>query len=175
MSTAIKSALPVSTFLVDVVDPVSGVTIQTFGASQAPALLLALASSKFNEGASNYFKVNFDLGSVDWRLLFLVAREPGVTAAHAARSVGVDKGAVSRSLQRLESGGWLVAGDLHANGRSRGWHLTKSGRVLHKRILRAALDRQDQLLAGFEVEDVKTLCRYLERLTENLHRMSIDR
>lgn len=161
-------------FLIDVEDPVSGVTTQTFGASQSPTLLLVLASSKFNEGASNYFKINFDLGSVDWRLLFVVAREPGTTAANSAKAIGVDKGAVSRSLQRLESSGLLAAGDLHANGRSRGWHLTKSGRHLHKRMLRAALDRQDQLLAGFEIEEVKLFCRYLERLMGNLQRLQVE-
>ncbi len=166
--------LPDDLFLVAVEDPDSGVVTPTLSVERSPAMLLSFAANHFTEAASRYFKDHFDLGAVDWRLLFLFAREPGATAAHASRVIGVDKAAVSRSLQRLEGAGMLAPGELHANGRSRGWTLTKPGRQMHQRILRVALARQKDLLSGFDAAEVAAFCDFLMRFLQNLERVEGD-
>ncbi|TNF51967.1 MAG: MarR family transcriptional regulator [Burkholderiales bacterium] len=160
--------LPDELFLIEVQDPLSGVTVPALRADRSPAMLLSFAANHFTDAASRHFKEAFDLGAVDWRLLFLFAREPGGTAAMAARTIGIDKGAVSRSLQRLEAEGLVVAGDLHANGRSRGWTLTAQGRRMHNRLLKIALARQKDVLAGFDVNEVEAFCAFLLRFQSNL-------
>jgi DNA-binding MarR family transcriptional regulator len=167
--------LPDELFLVDVEDREAGVTVSTLRAEHSPAMLLSFAANHFIDAASRYFKNSFDLGTVDWRLLFMFAREPGCTAATASRTIGIDKGAVSRSLQRLEAVGLVTAGELHANGRSRGWKLTKQGRRLHQRILQVALARQKDVLAGFDAREVETFCGYLERFLHNLDALTGER
>ncbi len=164
-------SLPDDMFLIEVEDPDSGVAISTLSVEHSPAMLLSFAANHFTEAASKHFKDHFQLGAVDWRLLFLLAREPGSTAAYATKVVGIDKAAVSRSLQRLEAGGVVIAGDLHANGRSRGWTLTKTGHQLHQRILRVALGRQKELLSGFDAADVQAFCDYLVRFLKNLEQV----
>jgi DNA-binding MarR family transcriptional regulator len=105
----------------------------------------------------------------------MFAREPGCTAAHASKIIGIDKGAVSRSLQRLEAEGLVTAGELHPNGRSRGWTLSKQGRRMHQRILQVALERQKDVLQGFDAEEVEAFCGYLQRFLRNLESLTAAR
>lgn len=155
-------------FLVTVEDAHSGVTMQTFSLSRTPTVLLSFAANRFFEAASDYFKDEFGVGAADWRMLFQLARNPGATAAASAKMLSIDKGTVSRSIQRMSKSGFIQAGDLHANGRSRGWYLTAQGRQLHDRLLKAALERQGHLLQGFEPEEVETMCDLLSRFLQNL-------
>jgi len=158
-------------FLVTIEDDHTGVTMQTLSLSRTPTVLLSFAANRFFEAASDYFKEQFDVGSADWRMLFQLARYPGATAAASAKTLSIDKGTVSRSVQRMSKGGLIVAGDLHANGRSRGWYLTAQGRQIHDRILKAALERQSHLLHGFEPEEVRTMCELLTRFLRNLEKL----
>jgi len=165
-------ALPKDMFLVDVKDNISSDTFQTLSISRTPAMLLSFAGNKLTEGASRYFNQEFGLGTVDWRMLFLLARVPGTTAAQASKTIGVDKGTVSRSVKRLTESKLIVAGELHANGRSRGLTLTESGRVMHDKILEAALAQQKFLLHGFSESDVLTFCDLLLRFTSNVEELN---
>jgi len=155
-------------FLVDVEDNVAGETYQTLSMSRTPTMLLSFAANKFTEAASHYFNDNFGLGAVDWRMLFLLARSPGTTAAQASKTIGVDKGTVSRSVSRLTKNELIVAGELHANGRSRGLSLSPSGRTLHDQILEVAVAQHVHLLKGFDEAEVKIFCELLLRFTSNL-------
>lgn len=166
--------LPDELFLVDVEDPLTGSVAPALAAARSPAMLMTFAATHFTEAASRHFKAEFDLGAVDWRMVFLFAREPGATAAHAWKTHGLDKGAVSRSIQRLEANGLLVGGPLHANGRSRGWHLTRQGHAMHRRILKVALERQKRLLEGFGRDEVEAFCDYLVRFMRNLDALAVD-
>jgi DNA-binding MarR family transcriptional regulator len=170
-----KKQLPDDLFLTNVQDPDAGVTLWTLSAERSPAMLLSFAANQLIEAASKHFKDNFDLGTVDWRLLFTFAREPGCTAAVASKIIGIDKGAVSRSLKRLETEGLVTAGELLSNGRSRGWTLSKQGRRMHQRILQVALTRQKDQLQGFDVQEVEAFCGYLQRFLRNLEAMNAMR
>ena len=159
---------------VDVEDPETGQVFQTLSMSRTPTMLLSFAANRFTEAAANYFQKVFGLGSVDWRMLFLIARRPGTTSAQASQIIGVDKGTVSRSVSRLTSIELVKLGDVHANGRSRGLFLTPSGRQMHDRIFAVALHQHTHLLKGFDAAEVATFCDLLARFTRNLDE-SIER
>lgn len=163
-----KATLSDKMFLVDVEDPNTGDTFQTLSISRTPAMLLSFAANKFTEAASNYFNESFGLGTVDWRMLLLLARTPGVTSAQAAQTIGVDKGTVSRSVSRLTKSKLIQLGDLHANGRSRGLTLSLQGRTLHDQILKEALAQQAHLFDGFSASEINVLCDLLLRFSDNL-------
>lgn len=168
MTVSKQAPLPDALFLVDVEDSTTGDIFQTLSISRTPPMLLSFAANKFTEAASNYFKENLGLGGVDWRLLLFLARKPGVTAAEASRTIGVDKGTVSRSVSRLSENKLVIASDLHANGRSRGLSLSPSGRALHDKILMVAMKQQTHLLKGFSEAEVKVFCDLLLRFSNNL-------
>ncbi len=163
--------LPDELFLVDVEDDITGEAFQTLSISRTPTMLLSFAANRFTEAAANYFKANFGLGTVDWRMLLLLARSPGITSIQASKTIGVDKGTVSRSVHRLTEAKLIIAGDLHANGRSRGLSLSASGRSLHDQILAASLKQQTHLLKGFDEADANTFCDLLLRFTSNLEEL----
>ena len=156
---------------VDVEDPETGEVFRTMSMTRTPTMLLSFAANKFTEAASNYFQKRFGLGTVDWRMLFLIALKPGTTSAQAAQIIGVDKGTVSRSVSRLTSIDLVRLGDLHANGRSRGLFLSPSGREMHDRIFEVALHQHTHLLKGFDTAEIAKFCELLARFTMNLDEM----
>lgn len=158
-------------FLVDVQDEHTGEAFQTLSISRTPAMLLSFAANKFTEAASTYFANRLNLGTVDWRMLLLLARLPGITAIQSARTIGVDKGTVSRAASRLKQRGLICAGDLHANGRSRGLFLTPTGRAMHDQILDIAVEQHLDLLKGFSPDEAKLMADLLLRFTRNLEAM----
>jgi DNA-binding MarR family transcriptional regulator len=155
-------------FLVEVEDWRTGETFQTLSISRTPAMLLSFAANRFTEAASDYFAERLGLGTVDWRMLLLLARLPGITAAQASKTIGVDKGTVSRSASRLTRRNLITAGELHANGRSRSLYLTSAGREMHDRILEIAVNQHLELLRGFTPEEARLMADLLRRFTRNL-------
>ncbi|MEO9601563.1 MarR family transcriptional regulator [Parasphingorhabdus sp.] len=168
MASPPEDILPSTMFLSDVEDEKTGELMQTISLSRSPLALLSFAANRFTGAASAYFQEQNDLGSVDWRMLFMLAQQPGITAARASETIVVDKGSVSRCLHRLAKNDLAYAGELHANGRSRGWYLTDSGRKMHDKILHVALEKQQQLLQGFAPAEVDQLCTLIQRFLENL-------
>lgn len=156
---------------VEVEDPETGETFQTLSMSRTPTMLLSFAANKFTEAASNCFQKELGLGTVDWRMLFLLARKPGVTSVQSAQIIGVDKGTVSRSVSRLVKSDLIKLGHVHANGRSRGLFLSPSGRRMHDRIFDIGLRQHKQLLQGFEPREVSMFCDLLLRFTHNLEQL----
>lgn len=155
-------------FLVDVDDWSTRERVTTLSISRTPAMLLTFAANKFTEAAAAYFGERLGLGTVDWRLLLLLARLPGITGSEASRTIGVDKGTVSRSASRLTRRGLVVTGDLHANGRSRGLFLTAQGLAMHDQVRDIAINQHLQLLDGFTPEEVRLMADLLRRFTRNL-------
>ena len=168
MASPPADILPSTMFLSEVEDEQTGKLMQTISLSRSPLALLSFAANRFTGAAAAYFQEQNDLGSVDWRMLFMLAQQPGITAARASETIVVDKGSVSRCLHRLAKRKLAFAGELHANGRSRGWHLTESGRDMHNAILHVALEKQQQLLHGFAPAEAEQLCTLIQRFLDNL-------
>ncbi|MCC6007562.1 MAG: winged helix-turn-helix transcriptional regulator [Rhodobacteraceae bacterium] len=161
------SSLPDDLFLVQV-EHGDATPHTTLSFSRSPTVLLTFAANRFTRAASRLYQERYGIGAMDWRMLVMLTREPGATIARSSEVIGIDKAAVSRSVQRLRRLGLVSQGMLHANGRSRGLNLTPEGHDLHARILREALDRQKRLLGGFSPEEVTMLCDMLTRFLENL-------
>lgn len=163
--------LPDALFLVETEDESDGELRSTLSFSRSPTVLLTFAANRFTRAAARVYQKNYGLGSMDWRLMVMLTREPGATVARGSEVIGIDKAAVSRGLHRLLKMEMAVQGKLHANGRSRGWHLTANGHKMHEKILKEALDRQRELFKGFEAAEVQNLCDMLTRFLTNLEEM----
>lgn len=146
----------------------------TLSFRRSPSVLLTFAANRFTRLASRSEQELHGIGAMDWRMLVMLTREPGATLVRSSDTIGIDKAAVSRCLKRLEKWELVRSGDLHANGRSRGWWLTPKGQDLHDRILGVALTRQRNLLRGFSREEVELLASMLRRLLDNLDLMKAD-
>ncbi|MFC3613719.1 MarR family winged helix-turn-helix transcriptional regulator [Lutimaribacter marinistellae] len=164
--------LPDDLFLVHPDKEDDGPAAATLSFSRSPTVLITFAGNRFTRAAARHYQEEFGIGAMDWRILVMLTREPGSSVSHAARIIGIDKAAVSRSLRRLETKGYVSSVAQPGDDRRKDWALTDLGRDLHGRILDSALRRQRDLLDGFTPQDVEAFTDYLRRFLGNIDRLS---
>jgi DNA-binding MarR family transcriptional regulator len=128
-----------------------------------PGLVTFLAN-KLATGASHCYRKHFGIGVVEWRMLSMLAVESDITANRICQAIGLDKSAVSRSLQTLEAAGRITSQLDPKDARRYTVRLTASGKELHDRVLKVALERESRLLSGLTPAEVDTLIDLLGRL-----------
>ena len=133
-----------------------------------PTVLLVFAANRFTRSAARFYQERFGIGAMDWRMLVMLTKEPDIPVARASKVIGIDKAAVSRSLQRLEKAGLAVPERLGTDDRRKSWTLTEDGHALHARMLESALERQAKLLDGFTKEEAEAFAGSLRRFLANL-------
>lgn len=132
-----------------------------------PALLVFLAN-KLTSSASAIFRRRFGVGTTEWRVMAMVAVEPGIAANGICRVIGFDKAAVSRALAVLQKKGFVQARSHESDGRSSAYTLTAKGWHLHDRILTISLAREQRLLGDLSAAERETLIGLLNRLHRRL-------
>jgi DNA-binding MarR family transcriptional regulator len=129
---------------------------------------LHLVSNKMSSGASRLYLSRFDIGVIEWRVIGMVAVEPGITSNRICEMIGFDKAAISRATRTLESKGYLKLISAPDDLRRRTLELTTRGLKLHDRILAIALERERRLLSGLSEQEVDILLDLLARMAKNL-------
>jgi DNA-binding MarR family transcriptional regulator len=97
-------------------------------------------------------------------MLSMLAVENDITANRICQTIGLDKSAVSRSLQSLEVAGHICSQVDSKDARRYTVSLTDSGKALHDRVLKVALERERRLLSGLSAKEVDTLIELLGRM-----------
>ncbi len=162
------SALRDDLFLVTATGAPDDPAATTLSYRNSPVVLVTFAGNRLTREATRAYQAEFGIGVMDWRMLVMLTRSPGCPVAEATRVTGIDKAAVSRSLQRLETNG--LARALATTGgdeRRKAWYLTPEGQALHARILPRALERQRDLLKGFTEAETVSFTQYLQRFLDN--------
>lgn len=103
------------------------------------------------------------LGSIEARVLLALAGGPQ-SSAKIGNALGVDRAAVSRSVQALVERDLVFKFD----GRERAVHLTQDGQDLVKSISRVSAEREKRLLAGLSDREAAALLELLGRLMLNV-------
>lgn len=129
---------------------------------------LTVIANRWSRGSSRIYLKRFGIGVNEWRIISMVAVEPGVSAQRAGFLTSVDKGIVSRAVKEMESQGLITATQDKDDARKTSLTLTKKGYALHDRVVSVALERQKRLLDGLSQEEVLLLARLLGRIRENL-------
>ena len=130
----------------------------------APAYL-ALVSNATSWGTSTLLRETFGIGLNDWRVIAALAMRPGLTSGGLTQLLGLTKSVVSRSTTALIDSG--LVGSEEPDG-TRCLYLTDQGADVYDRVLPAARERQETLLAGFTPEERAELMGYLMRMYRNL-------
>jgi DNA-binding MarR family transcriptional regulator len=128
-----------------------------------PAHLTFLAN-KISSGASAVYRPRFGVGITEWRIMALLAREAWVSPRWVSEATGLDKGAVSRSIQSLREAGHVEVRPDQYDRRSQILALTPKGLALHDRIVQLARKREQKLLSGFSSEERALLTQFLARM-----------
>ena len=132
-----------------------------------PAFVTFIAN-KLSNSATAFYQQQFGVNVTEWRIMSLLAIEPGIPASRICHVIGFDKGPVSRTLAGLEKRGLIsIRTDPH-DGRTHSISLTAKGRSTHDKVIAAALERERRLLSCLSKDEREVLIGLLRRLHENL-------
>ena len=132
-----------------------------------PAFVTFIAN-KLSNSATAFYQREFGVNVTEWRIMSLLAIEPGIPASRICHVIGFDKGPVSRTLAGLEKRGLVSIRTDPNDGRTHSISLTAKGRTTHDRVIVAALERERRLLSCLSKDEREVLIDLLRRLHENL-------
>jgi DNA-binding MarR family transcriptional regulator len=132
-----------------------------------PAFITFIAN-KLSNSATVVYQRNFGVNITEWRIMSLLAIEPGIPASRICNVIGFDKGPVSRNLAMLQKRGLVVIRTAPDDGRTHAISLTARGRVVHDKVFAAAIERERRLLSCLKKDEREILIDMLRRLHENL-------
>lgn len=132
-----------------------------------PYFLTAI-SNTWSRSSSRLYLDLFGVGVTEWRVISQLAIEPAIAAQRICEVIGLDKGAVSRSVTVLVAAGHVAERGDPRDARRQVLELTPSGYDLHDRLIALATAREQILLADFSAEERAQLTLFLRRLHARL-------
>lgn len=137
------------------------------GTSQGLGLLLHDASRALRKRFEAR-SLSLGLSSAQWRLLLLVCREPGVPQSRFADRLDIEPISVSRLVDRMVAGGWLVRAEDARDRRVKLICPTDKALAAHQSIKAIADEVYAEALAGLTEAEAQTLMRGLTAICTNL-------
>jgi DNA-binding MarR family transcriptional regulator len=132
-----------------------------------PAFVTFIAN-KLSRSATAFYQKRFGINVTEWRIMSLLAIEPGITASRICHVIGFDKGPVSRTLTMMQNRDLIAIRTDPLDGRSHSISLTAKGRTVHDEVIVAALERERRLLACLRKDEREILIDLLRRVHANL-------
>ncbi len=108
----------------------------------------------------------FELTIPQWRVLAVLAEQPGASAAEVAQCTAMDKVAVSRAVQSLLRAGRLEREFAPTDRRRSRLRLSRAGLAVHAKVVPMALAYESALLQVLPSADRAALDRILSLLHE---------
>jgi DNA-binding MarR family transcriptional regulator len=128
-----------------------------------PYRLSVLSNTVSTAIASAYF-MNFGLSIPEWRIMAVLAANPGLSAAEVTARTAMDKVAVSRAVAALLASGRLHRTTAPADRRRTHLALTPAGLRVYARVVPMALEYERNLVAPLNTRDRATLDRLVRVL-----------
>lgn len=127
--------------------------------------LMFYAHRGVTRGADAYL-ARFGFAQAHHRILYILARQDGVSVTELVRALGISKQAVQRPLKQLSEIGFIAVGRDPARYRSKLLHLTKAGRDAEQG---ATQHKRDVLERAFNSEpDIRRAwTEVMRRIAEN--------
>lgn len=164
---------PTERFLISVDGP-RGEKLKALSFECSPLVLLAIAGNRYSREAARLFKGRHQESLMTWRVLALLASKQSVTVATATQTTGIDKAAVSRTLNALEESGLCLSEAPAADPRRKTWKLSEAGYALHSDMLETSLDIHRALLQGLSATDATELSRLLTIVSNNFKELPAE-
>lgn len=130
--------------------------------------IVTFISNKLSRSATALYQKRFGVNVTEWRIMSLLAIEPGIPASRICNVIGFDKGPVSRTLAMLRDRGLISIENDRLDGRSHSIALTAKGRATHDAVIEAALERERKLLSCLDEREREVLIELLRRVHGNL-------
>jgi DNA-binding MarR family transcriptional regulator len=128
-----------------------------------PYRLSVLSNTVSSAIAAAYF-MNFGLSIPEWRVMAVLAANPGLSAAEVTARTAMDKVAVSRAVAALLGAGRLQRTTAPKDRRRTHLSLTPAGTRVYARVVPMALEYERNLVAPLSRRDRATLDRLVRVL-----------
>jgi DNA-binding MarR family transcriptional regulator len=128
-----------------------------------PYRLSVLSNTVSSAIAAAYF-ANFGLSIPEWRVMAILAANPGLSAAEVTARTAMDKVAVSRAVAALLAAGRLQRTTAPADRRRTHLALTRAGERVYARVVPMALEYERSLVAPLSKRDRAALDRLVRVL-----------
>jgi len=141
------------------------------GTSTDPLLLerflpyrLSVLSNLVSSRIAAHYSERFGLGIPEWRVLAVLAQEPGLSAAEVAERTAMDKVAVSRAVAALQRTGRLERTTDSRDRRRSRLRLSAAGAEVYRQVVPVARRLEHELLDALAPDDRAALDRILRAL-----------
>lgn len=125
-----------------------------------------ILANKLATKSSEAYQKNFDIGIMEWRVLAILAVYENYSVQNITDIIGLDKGAVSRALKKLEAKSYVTIQEDEFNKRAYIINITKQGRLLHDKVYDFSMKREEKLLSKLNHDEKEELFKYLKYLKE---------
>lgn len=127
---------------------------------------LSVLSNTLSRALAEAYAERYGLSINEWRVMAIVGRFPGSSAAEVADRAAMDKVAVSRAVTRLLDAGRLRRRTSPDDRRRSVLVLSRAGRRIYRSLTPVLLEYERQLLASLSAGERAQLDRMLSRLTD---------
>lgn len=133
--------------------------------------LLTVLSNRITAFSSGQYLERFGLGSVEMRVLASIGCQPESKAAEISALISLDKAAVSRAINKLDSGGFLLGSTERPTAKQKRWSLSSEGWALHDQFLSAVKLRHANVTAGVDEAELSRFTATLHKLIANVDQL----
>lgn len=132
---------------------------------------LGTIANRWSSTSSRLYLDEFGIGIGAWRVLASIHARGEASSLDVAHHISMDTAAVSRAVTQLDKDGYIRKVEGRFPGRTRPYALTPTGKKLYTRIMKLALKREAQLLAGLDTEERQELIRLMQRILQNIDQL----
>ncbi len=133
---------------------------------------LSVLTNLVSGAIADAYRRRFGLSIPEWRVLAVLARHPGLSAAEVAERTRMDAVAVSRAVARLLAAGRLRRAVSRDDRRRSVLRVSASGAAVYREVAPLALSYERELLAALGPTESEALDRVLEALTARAQALS---
>ncbi len=120
---------------------------------------LSILSNIVSASIASLYADRFVLTIPGWRIMAVLGRFPGLSAAEVAERTAMDKVAVSRAVSGLLEAGYITRAFANEDRRRSELALSRQGKEVYSEVVPLALDYEKKLLESLTPEDRETFGR----------------
>jgi len=125
---------------------------------------LSVLSNRVSSRIARSYEKRFGLTIPEWRVMAVLGRFPGLTAAEVAERTAMDKVQVSRAVARLQRAGRIEQRTVDGDRRAKHLSLSASGRIVHGEIVPLAREMEMRLVVALSAAERAQLDQILDKL-----------
>jgi len=125
---------------------------------------LSVLSNQISGRIAKSYEERFQLTIPEWRVMAVLGRFPGLTAAEVCEHTAMDKVQISRAVARLLDARRIEQRLVEGDRRARHLHLSETGLDVYSQIVPLAREYEARVTASLSAAERGQLERLLEKL-----------